>query len=42
VTILEEILAEKKKEVATRRELYPPKLLEQSVYFESTPVSLKH
>lgn len=39
--ILEEIIAFKHKEVAERKELYPTKLLEQSIYFETKPVSMK-
>ena len=39
--ILEEILAKKRSEVASRRELYPTKLLEQSTYFSGKPLSLK-
>jgi indole-3-glycerol phosphate synthase len=40
--ILQKIIAHKEKEVAERKSLFPPKLLEQSVYFESKPVSLNH
>lgn len=39
--ILEKIVAHKKKEVAERKSLYTVKLLEQSIYFEGKPVSLK-
>ncbi len=39
--ILEKIVAYKKSEVADRKELYPTKLLEKSIYFETKPVSLK-
>lgn len=39
--ILEKIVAHKKKEVAQRKSLYTEKLLEQSIYFEGKPVSLK-
>ncbi|WP_420315928.1 indole-3-glycerol phosphate synthase TrpC [Ekhidna sp.] len=39
--ILTEIVANKRKEVASSKELYPVKLLEQSTYFEGQPVSLK-
>ena len=39
--ILEKILVHKHKEVAERKGLFPTKLLEQSTYFEGTPVSLK-
>ncbi|MCB0334562.1 MAG: indole-3-glycerol phosphate synthase TrpC [Bdellovibrionales bacterium] len=38
--ILKTILAHKEKEVAERRELFPAKLLEKSVYFHESPVSL--
>jgi len=41
MTILDKIIAHKEKEVAARRELYPTKLLEQSIYFETPAVSLK-
>ncbi len=39
--ILSEIVAHKRKEVDSQKELYPTKLLEQSIYYEGTPVSLK-
>lgn len=42
MTILEEIIAHKKKEVEEKKELYPVKLLERSVYFPGKAVSLKH
>ena len=38
--ILAEILKHKRSEVAERKELYPIKLLEKSVFFSSKPVSL--
>jgi indole-3-glycerol phosphate synthase len=38
--ILDKILAHKEKEVEERKSLYPAKLLEQSIYFSSEPVSL--
>lgn len=41
MNILDEIIAYKKTEVASRKSLYPVKLLEQSVYFSTHPVSLK-
>ncbi len=41
MNILQEIIAHKQKEVAVNKELYPVKWLEQSIYFESQPVSLK-
>ncbi|MDO1450615.1 indole-3-glycerol phosphate synthase TrpC [Rhodocytophaga aerolata] len=41
MNILDQIVAHKQKEVAERKSLYPVKLLEKSIYFESQPVSLK-
>lgn len=41
MNILEKIIEHKKVEVAERKELYPIKLLEKSIYFESPTVSLK-
>ena len=41
MTILDKIIAHKRKEVAERRELYPVKLLEKSIYFGTPAVSLK-
>lgn len=41
MNILETIIAHKEKEVAERKELYPVKLLEKTIYFESPTVSLK-
>ena len=41
MNILDEILANKEKEVAEKRSLFPVKLLEGSIYFESAPVSMK-
>jgi indole-3-glycerol phosphate synthase len=41
MNILDKIIAYKRKEVSDRKELYPTKLLEQSIFFESQPVSLK-
>src|SRR5437762_10713228 len=41
MNILEEIAAYKKKEVEERRSLFPVRLLEKSIFFNSTPVSLK-
>lgn len=38
--ILSEIVANKRKEVKANKELYPVKLLENSTYYESKPVSL--
>ncbi len=38
--ILAEIVAHKRQEVASRKELYPVKLLEKSVYFEGKPIAL--
>lgn len=39
--ILEKIIAHKKQEVEGKKALFPEKLLEQSVYFEGQPVSMK-
>lgn len=39
--ILDEIIAQKQKEVAERKELFPLRLLERSLYFESPTVSLR-
>lgn len=41
MSILEKIVEHKRKEVASRKELYPVKLLEQSIYFETPVVSLR-
>lgn len=41
MNILDKIVAHKKQEVAQRKERYPVKLLEQSIYFETPVVSLK-
>ncbi len=41
MNILDEIIAHKKTEVAERRALYPTKLLEQSRYYQTPPVSLR-
>ncbi len=41
MTILQEILAHKRDEVRSNKELYPIKLLERSTYFTSQTVSLK-
>lgn len=41
MSILNQIIAHKKKEVADRISLYPIKLLEQSIYFQSEPISMK-
>lgn len=40
--ILDKIIEHKKKEVADRKSLFPVKLLENSIYFISPTVSLKH
>ena len=40
-TILDTIVAHKREEVASRRELVPVKLLETSLYFQSQPLSLR-
>ncbi|MFD2998965.1 indole-3-glycerol phosphate synthase TrpC [Pontibacter toksunensis] len=42
MNILDEIIAQKYKEVAERKDLYPVKLLEKSLYFETPCVSLEH
>ncbi len=39
--ILDKIIAHKQNEVAERRDLFPTKLLEKSIYFETPVVSLK-
>lgn len=39
--ILSEIVAQKRKEVADQKELYPTKLLEKSIYYEGKPASLR-
>jgi indole-3-glycerol phosphate synthase len=41
MNILEEIIAYKKEEVKEKKELYPVKLLEKSIYFKAPAVSLK-
>lgn len=41
MNILDQIVADKKDEVASRKSLYPVKLLEQSTFFGGKPVSLK-
>ncbi len=41
MTILDEILEHKRKEVEERKSLYPVKLLQQSIYFPTSCVSLK-
>ncbi|WP_162051379.1 indole-3-glycerol phosphate synthase TrpC [Pontibacter pamirensis] len=41
MNILDEIIAQKYKEVAERKELYPVKLLEKSIYFNTPCVSLE-
>ena len=41
MSILQEIITHKRGEVQTRKELYPVKLLEKSIYFQSPVVSLK-
>ncbi|MFY0598420.1 MAG: indole-3-glycerol phosphate synthase TrpC [Cyclobacteriaceae bacterium] len=40
--ILDQIVADKRVEIENNKTLFPVKLLEQSVYFEGKPVSLKH
>ena len=39
MNILDQIIEHKRKEVADRKSLYPVKLLEQSIYFSTQPVS---
>ena len=41
MSILDEIVAHKKKEITERKALYPVKLLEQQIYFETPVVSLR-
>lgn len=41
MNILDKIIAYKQKEVEERKSLYPVKLLEQSIYFATQPVSMK-
>ncbi|MDQ3392581.1 MAG: indole-3-glycerol phosphate synthase TrpC [Bacteroidota bacterium] len=41
MSILEQIIAHKEKEVAERKSLFPEKLLEQSAFFKGKPVSMK-
>lgn len=41
MNILEQIVADKHKEIQERKDLYPIKLLEKSLYFNGNPVSLK-
>jgi indole-3-glycerol phosphate synthase len=41
MNILDQIIAHKRTEVAERKSLYPVKLLESSIYFQTPPVSLK-
>ena len=41
MTILEKISTHKRTEVANRKALYPTKLLEQSIYFDTPAVSMK-
>ena len=40
MNILDQIIEHKQKEVAERKSLYPVKLLEQSIYFATKPVSM--
>jgi indole-3-glycerol phosphate synthase len=40
MNILDQIIEHKRKEVAERKSLYPVKLLEQSIYFSTQPVSM--
>ncbi|MCB0380156.1 MAG: indole-3-glycerol-phosphate synthase TrpC, partial [Flavobacteriales bacterium] len=42
MTMLQEIIENKRKKVEQQKQLYPTKLLEQSIYFDSKCVSLSH
>lgn len=42
MNILDEIIAYKRKETEERKGLYPVRLLEQSIFFETRPVSMCH
>jgi indole-3-glycerol phosphate synthase len=42
MNILDEIVAHKRKETEDRKSLYPVRLLEQSIYFETPCVSVRH
>lgn len=42
MAILDEIVANKRREVSSSKELYPIKLLEKSLYFNTETVSLRH
>ncbi len=42
MSLLEKIIQNKIKETEERKSLYPVKLLERSIYFETKPVSMKH
>ncbi len=41
MTILERIITHKKKEVQRKKDRYPVKLLEESIYYDAPPVSMK-
>lgn len=41
MSILHTIIAKKKEELAEKKSLYPEKLLQRSIYFDSKPLSLK-
>jgi indole-3-glycerol phosphate synthase len=41
MNILDQIIEHKASEVSNRKSLYPTKLLEQSIYFQTPPVSLR-
>lgn len=41
MNILDQIIAHKRKEVVERMDIYPVKLLEQSIYFNTQPVSME-
>ena len=42
MNILDEIIEHKRKETEERKSLYPVRLLEQSIYFDTRPVSMCH
>ena len=40
MNIIDEIVAHKRKEIEERKSLYPIKLLERSIFFDTKPVSM--
>lgn len=42
MNILDEIIGHKRKETEERKSLYPVKLLEQSIFFQTKPLSMRH